>query len=540
MEPRIDYEAVFLAGPSPTAVLSPGPGFVFLAVNDAYLTVAGRSREELIGREVFETFPDNPDDPRGARALRTSLERVAATGERHTMALVRYSVEVADRPGAVEHRYWSPVNVPVLDVDGSVRLILHRVEEVTGFLDELSGTVVPDRAELAIAQAEIYARNRELAQANERLAAAADIRTALLADLPAEEVLQLIATRAREIVGADRAVVMVPGAAGDELVTAAVSGPHSGAYRSLRLPIATDPGSLSVRVFRTGRSALTPDAARIAGQVGLPPEVPVGAALAVPLGHGGQVLGVLTVIKHPGRGAFDSAMIHLLEPFASQASIALELGRRRAEAERLHLVEDRERIAKDLTVAVVNRLFGLGMDITATIKIVQREATARRLRRIVNELDDIVRQMQAAVFAIQPSATRGDRSLRLRIQELIDTAAESVGLATTSRLNTYLDSALDEGTADHLLAVLREALSNVALHSGARHVTVTVDLRTDHLVARVEDDGTGIPKDAHGTGLADMRARAKQLGGTCTTTARPGGGTVLIWQVPYPRPGPPH
>ncbi|TVT38138.1 GAF domain-containing protein [Amycolatopsis rhizosphaerae] len=536
MEPRIDYEAVFLASPSPTAVLS--PGFVFLAVNDAYLKVAGRSREELIGREVFEAFPDNPEDPQGARALRASLERVVATGQRHTMALVRYSVEVADRPGVIEHRYWSPLNAPVLGEDGSVRLILHRVEEVTGFLAELGRTAVPDRAELAAAQAEIYARNRELAQANERLSAAADIRTALLADLPAGEVLHLIATRAREIVGADSAVVLVPDAAGGSLVTATVSGAYAEVFGDLRLSLTDDPGSLSVRVFRTGRSVMSADSTEIARRLGLPPEVSVGAALAVPLGHAGQILGVLAVVRHPGHETIDSTAVHVLEPFAAQASIALELGRRRAEAEQLLLVEERERIATDLAADVINRLFGLGMELTAVLKIIQREAVARRVRHIVKELDDTIRQAQAAVMTIQPPEPQR-RSLRLRIQELVDTAAESVGFGTTTRLDTHLDSALDEETADHLLAVLREAVSNVARHAGARQVAVTVDLRPDHLLARVEDDGTGIPEGAHGSGLADMTARAKRLGGTCTITPRPGGGTVLVWQIPYPgRPGP--
>ncbi|MFI1979579.1 MULTISPECIES: PP2C family protein-serine/threonine phosphatase [Streptomyces] len=162
--PGIDYQAVFQAMPGAVALLT--PGLVYADVNEAFLSISGRTREQLIGRYLFDVFPDNPQDPSatGMRNLRASLERVAATGERDSMALQRYDVEHPDRPGEWRERYWSPVNTPVLAPDGSVALLLHRVEEVTELIRARGGE---DRAQ--ILESELYTRARELQEVNERL-----------------------------------------------------------------------------------------------------------------------------------------------------------------------------------------------------------------------------------------------------------------------------------------------------------------------------------------------------------------------------------
>ncbi|MFG3281434.1 PP2C family protein-serine/threonine phosphatase [Streptomyces sp. NPDC048111] len=170
----IDYEAVFRALPAPVALLT--TDLVYVDVNETFTTMVGRAREQLIGRYLFDVFPDNPDDPAasGARNLGASLRRVAATGEREAMALQRYDVEVPDRPGVWEERYWSPVNTPVLDADGNVALILHRVEEVTELMKARgrTGTVEGDRAR--VLEAELYTRAKELQEANQELRRAHD------------------------------------------------------------------------------------------------------------------------------------------------------------------------------------------------------------------------------------------------------------------------------------------------------------------------------------------------------------------------------
>ncbi|MEU3690452.1 PP2C family protein-serine/threonine phosphatase [Streptomyces narbonensis] len=165
--PRIDYQAVFQALPGAVALMT--LDLVYVDANEAFLSMAGRTRDQLIGRYLFDVFPDNPGDPSatGMRNLSVSLQRVAATGERDTMALQRYDVEDLNRPGVWQERYWSPVNVPVRAPDGTVALLLHRVEEVTELIKARGGRRGGDHAQ--VLEAELYTRARELQEVNERL-----------------------------------------------------------------------------------------------------------------------------------------------------------------------------------------------------------------------------------------------------------------------------------------------------------------------------------------------------------------------------------
>ncbi|WP_433464332.1 PP2C family protein-serine/threonine phosphatase [Spirillospora sp. CA-128828] len=164
---EIDYKAVFQALPSAVALLR--PDLVYADVNDAFLRISGRTREQLLGRYLFDVFPDNPNDPAatGMRNLRASLRRVTAAGERDTMALQRYDVEDPERPGVWQERYWSPINAPVLGPDGKVVLLLHRVEEITELIHARGARGGGDRAQ--VLEAELYTRARELQELNERL-----------------------------------------------------------------------------------------------------------------------------------------------------------------------------------------------------------------------------------------------------------------------------------------------------------------------------------------------------------------------------------
>lgn len=167
MNPHIDYEAVFQALPGMVALLT--PELVYADANEDFQRLAGRTREQLVGRYIFDVFPENPNDPAatGRRETQASMLRVVATGERDTMALVRYDIEDPERPGQWEEHYWSPVNAPVLNPDGQVMLIVHRVEEVTELLRARGGPDTGGKAR--VLEAELYTRSRELQQVNERL-----------------------------------------------------------------------------------------------------------------------------------------------------------------------------------------------------------------------------------------------------------------------------------------------------------------------------------------------------------------------------------
>ncbi|TDT97314.1 serine phosphatase RsbU (regulator of sigma subunit) [Streptomyces sp. 846.5] len=161
----VDYAAVFQALPGMVALLD--PRLVFVDANEDFVRLSGRPRERLIGRFLFDVFPDNPENPGGgARNLEASLRRVLESGERDAMALQRYDVRSLERPGEWEERYWSPVNAPVLDAAGHVVLVVHRVEEVT---ELIRARDLPEDGRRQVLEAELYTRARELQELNERL-----------------------------------------------------------------------------------------------------------------------------------------------------------------------------------------------------------------------------------------------------------------------------------------------------------------------------------------------------------------------------------
>jgi serine phosphatase RsbU (regulator of sigma subunit) len=172
----IDYAALFAATPSPCLILD--GEMIIRDVNQAYLEVTRRRREELLGRRLEDAFPMNPADPDadGLRNLRASVERALATGERDVMAPQKYDIPVPGMPGVFEERYWSPINTPVPGQDGRPELLIHRVEDVTAVIrgerrhrtrgDEPGVYPYERRQEM---EAELYARAKELQVLNERL-----------------------------------------------------------------------------------------------------------------------------------------------------------------------------------------------------------------------------------------------------------------------------------------------------------------------------------------------------------------------------------
>ena len=173
---RLQFQALFQSAPGSYLVLKPeATGFTIVAVSDAYLRDTMTEREKILGRELFEVFPDNPTDSTadGARNLQASLKRVLQNGVADTMAVQKYDIRCPN--GAFEERHWSPVNSPVFDEAGKIALIIHRVEDVTEFVRQRKKTgehraSPPDaRARMERMEAEIFARGQELQAANEQL-----------------------------------------------------------------------------------------------------------------------------------------------------------------------------------------------------------------------------------------------------------------------------------------------------------------------------------------------------------------------------------
>ncbi|MGI5224452.1 GAF domain-containing protein [Actinoallomurus sp. CA-142502] len=380
--------------------------------------------------------------------------------------------------------------------------------------DESVVSALATAAGVAIENARLYqeARRRE-----RWLEANAEVSTALLSGTEPDEVLHLVVRRARAICDAELATVALAHEATEELEVRAADGRHADAFRHLRTPF---DDTLTGRVYRTGTSLASLDA----------DDEALGPVLVVPLGAGTAARGVLSVANAPGEVPFAEPVRRLLETFAAQAAIALELAERRRDVERLVVFEDRDRIAKDLHDTVIQRLFAIAMTLMSAIKITKKPDVAVRVQRAVDDLDDTIRQIRSTIFALQTSAD-DEPALRARLFGVIDGAGESLGFAPAVRLDGLLDTVVDEATGDHLIAVLREALSNVARHAHASRVDVTVAAGSD-LLLRVADDGVGLGATGRRSGLANLDDRARRLGGTFDVRAGETGGTVLEWRVP--------
>jgi len=198
-------------------------------------------------------------------------------------------------------------------------------------------------------------------------------------------------------------------------------------------------------------------------------------------------------------------------------------------AQEVRVLEDRDRIARDLHDTVIQRLFAAGMSLQAAASMVEAPDVSRRLDGVVDELDETIRELRTAIYELNQRTTDVD-ALPQRIMRVVADAP----LGDTDPV-VRLEGRLDAVPSEHgeqLLSALREALSNVARHARAATVEVTVDAG-DELVLLVCDDGVGIPTDVEpGNGLANLDARASRLGGTFSVLAASGGGTALEWRVP--------
>jgi signal transduction histidine kinase len=394
--------------------------------------------------------------------------------------------------------------------------------------DESVVAALATAAGVAIENARLYQEARQRERWRE---ASAEVSTSLLSGTAPAEVLSLVARRAREICDATYAVVSL--ADGDEFTIEAADGENADILLGRRVGI---DDVLAGPVFRRGRSLMLADAMEAAHGLPSPPPVTMRATLIVPLGTGPGLRGVLAVANAPGRPSFSESAQRLLEAFAAQAAVALELAERRRDAERLVLLEDRDRIAKDLHDTVIQRLFATAMTLMSAIKITQRADVAVRVQRAIDDLDETIRQIRSTIFALQ-AVPGGHPELRDRILAVVEGVAESLGFTPALRLEGLLDTTVSDDIGEQLIAVLHEALSNVVRHAHAHRVSVEVGVRDARvLVLVVEDDGTGIPAGGRRSGLRNLADRAESLGGSFETREREGGGTVLEWRVPLAAP----
>ncbi|RPE35927.1 sensor histidine kinase [Kitasatospora cineracea] len=386
-------------------------------------------------------------------------------------------------------------------------------------------------AGVAIDNARLYARARLREQ---WLAAGAAVTNSLLSGSAEQEVLDLLVDRAAGIARADLAVVALPLPGSDELEVRIAVGHGARAHHGLVLPLK---GTFMGTAARTGTLVTSTDVhhdPRIT--VGPPRWEGLGPAVAVPIGTAELgVRGVLMLARKAGSPLFESDESTPLTAFAGQAALAMELAGRRRDSEQVALLQERDRIARDLHDLAIQRLFAVGMTLQGATRFIDHPEAEERVLRAIDELDETARTIRATIFGLRTrDAGPAAHGLRAAVVAAVERATTLLGFAPALRMTGLLDVGVPEQVADEAAAVLQEALSNAAKHAGASAVDVAVETDEEHLTVTVADDGAGLPEGGRRSGLANLAERAAVLGGEFRARARPAGGTELVWKVPLP------
>jgi signal transduction histidine kinase len=382
--------------------------------------------------------------------------------------------------------------------------------------DEQIVVALAAAAGVAIDKARLYA----LAQRRHRwLTAATEITELLVGRVRRGEALELIARRAREVASADLVLILL----------------HDEDSGTLTVEVDTGEGAAGAwfSVAETGfRQALDGRGHAMVENLDeaapWPRAMPEKPATVVPLATAETLHGLLVMVAGVGERADRDEDLAMLSQFAGQAALAFERALAQEEREMFVILEDRERIARDLHDVVIQRLFATGMQLQTAAKLARPEV-ADRVNSAVDDLDRTIRDIRSAIFELR-SPTSAE--LRVEIREVVAAAADQLGFRPVLELSGPLDSAVVPDLRADAVAVLREALSNVVRHSAARSAHVTVALASGQLTVEVVDDGVGIPAEVTRSGLNNLRDRAVKRGGTFDVRSNDPQGTVLTWRVP--------
>ncbi|HEX6312397.1 MAG TPA: GAF domain-containing protein [Acidimicrobiia bacterium] len=416
------------------------------------------------------------------------------------------------------------LGVPIL-VRGEVfgNLYLSEKRDGSDFDDDDEGLVIAlaAAAGVAIENARLYDESRVRLRFQE---AATEVVSTVLGGLASDDVLDLVARHTRDMAGADVVTIVVP-IDDSTLLVRAADGPLADQLRGEAF--ARD-GSISGDVLTSGATEvidnLSKDERREQPLVTLGD---VGPALAVPLGSSDRTAGTIVVGRRVGDEEFTPELRELVESYALQAALALEQARAREDRQRLSLLEDRDRIARDLHDLVIQRLFATGMTIQGVGRAVAQPDLAVRIERAVDDIDETIREIRTTIFGLH---TR-ESGVRAQVLATVGRHRDLLGFEPRVHLDGAIDSLVQVEIAEHLLAVINEGVSNAARHAQASRVDVYVGV-DDDIALRIVDDGIGFRDDGHRSGLSNITERAEGLGGSCAIVSELGAGTTIEWRVP--------
>ncbi|MCT1478581.1 GAF domain-containing protein [Microbacterium sp. p3-SID336] len=379
-------------------------------------------------------------------------------------------------------------------------------------------------AGIAIHNARLY----EEARRQQRLSRALSEVSASLLAAEGDEVLGVVAERVARVVPVDLVTVVVP--LDDERLRVEVArGRHAAFHEQRIVPAGT---SIAARAIDTG--------AVVSGRFA-DGETPSGAedsgvTVAVPLVTAGRPLGALCVTRCAPDAVFSQVELDAIAEFATQTGLAISLALARRDRQRLEVVEERARIARDLHDNVIQRLFAAGLSLQGLALAAPQQVD--ELERIVTEIDAAIGDIREGIFPLRAgSAKRGDRPLRQRILDVVVELTPGLGSSPAVTFVGALDQAITGDLAEDVVTVVRESLANVAHHADAHAVAVTVSASDTAVTVTVEDDGVGVSptRGAHSGGTANLAERAAARGGRFELTDRPGRGAAACWSAPLTR-----
>lgn len=376
------------------------------------------------------------------------------------------------------------------------------------------------------------ARTYQEARLQQRwLEASVEIGTHLLST-EGEDPLRLIARRAIELAEADAVSLSLVTANGQHLAVEVAFGEHAEALVGRRFRIEE---TLGGEVVETDAPILLTDATDTPHRTPFVAEgMDAGPVMVLPLRGPGHARGALSLVRSRGRRAFTSTDLAMAAGFAAQASVALELADSRATEQKLVLLEDRDRIARDLHDHVIQELFSIGLSLQGVAARQTEEKLADRVRRSIDGIDRTIRRIRTSVFELRGNFVSSEGGLRQSVLEVVSDAATALGFVPHVAFAGIVDQAIDDELGDDVLACVRETLTNVAKHAQATDAFVDLVIAGNELTVTVSDNGRGIQGATRSSGTGNLRARAERRGGTFELTAGPSGGTVATWRVRMP------
>ncbi|MGW3966536.1 GAF domain-containing protein [Amycolatopsis sp. NPDC005003] len=395
--------------------------------------------------------------------------------------------------------------------------------------DEVVVQALAAAAGIAIENAHLYEQARVRQQ---WLAATSEVTTELLGGTDPAEALNLIASRALELTGSDVTMLALPNSGRfdvdedwgddvDDLTVTVCAGTRAAELSGTRIAIEESvPGS----VYRDRTPRSVPDLSLRDHRF--------GPAMVVPLRAGDRTTGVLIAIRESGAGSFEAAQLSVVASFADQAALALQLAAQQRAARELDVLGDRDRIARDLHDHVIQRLFAVGLSMQSTQRRTKSPELQKRLGDSIEQMHEIVQEIRTAIFDLHGGAA-GETGVRLRhrLHDAIAELTDDAPLQPTVSMSGPIDT-VPAQLAEHVEAVVREAVSNAVRHADASAVTVSVAVKDETIRVVVVDDGKGLPEGISPSGLGNLRDRAKASDGTFSLDSGPDGGVRIEWSAP--------